>query len=133
MSLRPIHAFFGLSPFHKQCTSSSLSVVLLSSVNYTALSRRCRRRASVTTQLRPCKPSLRYPIGCQLLIHLTSLSSPLGYAVFLLISRDTSCGGRGWVCRRNYAKISTVSLFIIVISLVTPISVVIFKCSGHKG
>ena len=134
VSLRPIHAFFGLSPFHKQCTSSSLSVVLLSSANYTALSRRCRPRASVTTQLRPCKPPLRYPIGCQLLIHLTSLLSPLGYAVFLLISRDTSRGGRGWVCCRNYyAKISTVSLIIIVISLVTPISVVIFKCSGHKG
>ena len=77
-SRHPILASLGLSSFHRQCTSSSLSVVLLSSVNYTALSRRCRPRASVTTQLRPCKPSLRYPIGCQLLIHLTSLSSPLG-------------------------------------------------------
>jgi hypothetical protein len=68
----------GLSSLHRHCISSSLRVVLLSSVNYTALSRRGRPRASVTTQLRPCKSSLRYPIGCQLIIHLTSLSSPFG-------------------------------------------------------
>src|SRR6056300_887704 len=48
------------------------------SVNYTVLSRRSRPRASVTTQLRPCVPSLRCLIVRPLLIHLTLLLSPFG-------------------------------------------------------
>ena len=70
-----------------------------------------------------------HPLGvyicCQpLVIHL-----PHG-AVFLLISRDTSWGGRGWACRRNSAKIIIASPLIIVISSITSISAVVFKWLG---
>ena len=51
----------------------------------------------------------------------------------MLISRDTSRGGREWKYRRNWAEIHIASPNIIVISSVIPIYAVVFKCLGPKG